>query len=636
MPRQIDLRPQNLKVTNNPNNQLGFTQEQIVHLQDQIPAALEKAELTFINSVLAAIDQATGLDLEKFTQDALTHITYTGNLASDLWNYYVGTNTTANNAWTNWETTLANLGQATIADFTAWLSTIRGDASALQSDFAAGQAAFATLVSSWYTTLTTTGQTWPTALAALDSAWHTYLTANSAVTTATSTTITQLISNFFGFDPTTGQLAADNVGGLADSFDQLAAALQGDAANAGQWAWLATIMTSWFGISSTAHSMAVDNTNTLSNQNNKPLSYGLDDTTEANISFAQATTAVVPVAGTGSWAFVRCQQESVKNTIAFITSATSTPTSFTVYTFQLDFVAQRFNYLSTSANLASQLTSAKKWLFTPTVPTTGVSVKPGDVLAVLFLPSTSVVSIYGTTAMSGTPVHPNAQLPALSGTLNTSVTLTAGFPFSSITFNNTAVPYVGLEVSSPPPPVYPDHTETYTATRSYTINSWAAHVDLIGVGAGGGGEGETGAGNGDGGTAGVWNAKTLTVGATGASGIAAGGTITVTIGAGGAGGPYFTHGSNGGNTVFSWQDAVGTTQTMTCNGGAGGQPSTNLTSWGLGPGNYTYNSVTYPGGGTNAVGGAGYYPGGGGAGGAAFQYGFAGASGEAWSVERQS
>jgi hypothetical protein len=112
MPRQIDLSPQNLSVNNDPNNQLGFTQEQVVNLRSQIPVALEKAELEFINAVLQAIDQATGLDLESFTQQAQAGITYTGNLATDLWNYIFGTNTVANEA-----NTLATQAWTELEDF---------------------------------------------------------------------------------------------------------------------------------------------------------------------------------------------------------------------------------------------------------------------------------------------------------------------------------------------------------------------------------------------------------------------------------------------------------------------------------------------------------------------------------------
>lgn len=175
-------------------------------------------------------------------------------------------------------------------------------------------------------------------------------------------------------------------------------------------------------------------------------------------------------------------------------------------------------------------------------------------------------------------------------------------------------------------------SNTYVANATLEISSWAKSIGLIGVGGGGGGNGEDLAFVGFGGLAGVWNATTLTVGATGATGIQAGATITITVGEGGVGGAYFTTGNPGTATTFSWPDAAGTTQTLTCAGGLGGSVGgTNLLEWGLSPGNLTYQGQTYVGGGIQVIGGLpGIAPGGGGTGGAPFEYGAGGAIGQAW------
>jgi hypothetical protein len=68
MPRQIDLNPQNLKVTNNPNNQIGYTADQIANMLAQIPEALAKALETAIQDILQEIDALTGLNLVGFAQ----------------------------------------------------------------------------------------------------------------------------------------------------------------------------------------------------------------------------------------------------------------------------------------------------------------------------------------------------------------------------------------------------------------------------------------------------------------------------------------------------------------------------------------------------------------------------------------
>lgn len=164
MPRQIDLFPQNLQVNHDPTEQLGVTQGQLDTLQGQIPAALEKASIAFINSVLAAIDQATGWDLLSFAQQVESGLNITGNLATDLWNYIFGAGTNATNsinnwttlleelglpdqtatalvtwlngvytnalnAWNNWVTTLENLGKTTVTDFTDFINAIDSNAS---------------------------------------------------------------------------------------------------------------------------------------------------------------------------------------------------------------------------------------------------------------------------------------------------------------------------------------------------------------------------------------------------------------------------------------------------------------------------------------------------------------------------
>jgi hypothetical protein len=85
MPRQIDLTPQNLKVANNPNNQLGVSPAQITKLFSDLPALTLQAIETAINELLGYIDQVTGLDLLGFAQ-ALESLFGPGNLLQSLLN----------------------------------------------------------------------------------------------------------------------------------------------------------------------------------------------------------------------------------------------------------------------------------------------------------------------------------------------------------------------------------------------------------------------------------------------------------------------------------------------------------------------------------------------------------------------
>lgn len=179
-------------------------------------------------------------------------------------------------------------------------------------------------------------------------------------------------------------------------------------------------------------------------------------------------------------------------------------------------------------------------------------------------------------------------------------------------------------------------SQTFTsATATHTIPSFAKNVDLVAVGDGGGGNGENLIGVGLGGLGGLWAATTLTVGGSGPTGIKANSVITMSIGQGGPGGIFFTPGNPGVGTIFSWVDSLNVPQSLTAAGGLGGSLNTNLTSWGMSPGNFTYRGVLYIGGAINIIGGTnGIAPGGGGPGGAPFLFGQNGAPGEAWIVDR--
>lgn len=119
MPRQIDLFPQNLQVTNDPNNQISVTAAQINNLKDQIPAALEAAEKLFLNNVLTAIDQATGLDLVDWLADAQA---FFNSISASL-----------QQSWLNLQNFLNGLAQTADADVTLALQWLQGQFNQLQA-----------------------------------------------------------------------------------------------------------------------------------------------------------------------------------------------------------------------------------------------------------------------------------------------------------------------------------------------------------------------------------------------------------------------------------------------------------------------------------------------------------------------
>lgn len=193
---------------------------------------------------------------------------------------------------------------------------------------------------------------------------------------------------------------------------------------------------------------------------------------------------------------------------------------------------------------------------------------------------------------------------------NGNLLATAGFPAN----NAVTQPYNGA------------------GSYSYSIPYWCDTIDLLLLGAGGGGtyaEFTPGAGGGGG----TWKAITVQRG----SDIPwATTTINITVGQGGVGGSLATPtGGAGGDTTASWDTSPGTT-TETASGGGGGPSSGGPTGESPSPSMESVGEATLSAGSeqptTGAVGNA---PGGGGAGSDGFQAGGAGADGAVVVVARQ-
>ncbi|WP_396902684.1 hypothetical protein [Mycolicibacterium sp.] len=173
-------------------------------------------------------------------------------------------------------------------------------------------------------------------------------------------------------------------------------------------------------------------------------------------------------------------------------------------------------------------------------------------------------------------------------------------------------------------------------TYTFTIPVWCRYIDVVLLGAGGGGasSGPLYTWGGYPGEAGVYATTSLE------RGVHIPWTaifITLTVGTGGArgsGGVTGTEGRAGGSTVLTYTNLAGATVTVAATGGAGG--IANLTgttdNTGRSPGNHTYNGQVYTGGAAQSTAGsAGNPPGGGGAGGRNFGgAGGVGAPGGAW------
>lgn len=204
---------------------------------------------------------------------------------------------------------------------------------------------------------------------------------------------------------------------------------------------------------------------------------------------------------------------------------------------------------------------------------------------------------------------------------------------ADIDYATTYVPFVeyGIKSTNVARP-HSDDVRYYGTVGAWTvvIPLWCNVIDIVGVGAGGGGQG-CGILWGEGGHAGVWNSSRVTRGVDIPMGTE---TLTVAVAAGGAGhdGLLGDPGDPGGAATVSGAGWAG----FSAPGGAGGSLS-NLDIAGKSPGNYVFDGVTYAGGAAaNTISGRGNAPGGGGAAATiSFTNGGNGAPGAIWLIFRQ-
>jgi hypothetical protein len=533
-----------------------------------------------------------------------------------------------------------------------YLSILENDLETLKEDSAGIKAAYATFLQSCATAIASFTD-WATFSAALQAAWSTYTTTVSGLEADEVFTLQQLFSAVFGIDPNSGLTSAthvEGVGGFADMestltgwINQLGAALNGNVAGAGDLTWLAQLMSDigvnpkspLAGVVTSAQTSA----QILATVDNCPVSAGLENTVESNGQYQTAATLSGELVAktTSRGTFITVSQAKTLGFVQWIGEYTAAPTGFVINFYKMD-GSGNLDLLFSSPDLSTTIFNTVQWYLWDIPTVHQIAVQAGDVIAVEFqITTTGTVNAFGYTApVAGN--HPSAAVKQLGFSQNWAGAAASTIASGSIGWSQYA-PYVGLGVGTPPPtPYFPQQTP-FPASGTHTALGWSNFIDLVGVGGGGGGEGEILIDIGAGGVGGTWVTQTLTVGVTNtvASGmdIPVGGVITVTVGQGGAAGPYFTPGSPGTATTFSWVDMAGATQTVTAAGGLGGQLTTNPYSYGLSPGNISYQGQTYVGG-PDAYGiSTGNAPGGGGAGGKPLLFGFAGAAGQGWTVDRQ-
>ncbi len=365
-------------------------------------------------------------------------------------------------------------------------------------------------------------------------------------------------------------------------------------------------------------------------RNNKSLSTGFLPTSESNIALDKiALQASAPTfaltQSTAITAFQRISEAADKQTVSWMGSGVTNVTNAYVNIWQMDTTTGLSTLVHASADIVGLLSSTMQYnVYELPDP---ISVLPGEVYGIeICIRGAGTHSIAGQSTWL--PDHPTVFPRRMSAVRNSGTSAPPSTIAHSSLVYSSNVPFVEFAVSSGDPGVpHTPRTDFFSATGTVPIPSWANIVEVIAVGAGGGGrQGGTWGLHGEGGNAGSWSTATWTRGThfTGTP------SVSVTIPAGGAGGSSGVgHGAAGGNTVVAI-----TGYTVTATGGAGGDTLGAASNrYGRSPGNTTYNSVVYAGGGVqNTSGSPGAAPGGGGSGGndVFYQHAGDGARGGAW------
>jgi hypothetical protein len=382
-------------------------------------------------------------------------------------------------------------------------------------------------------------------------------------------------------------------------------------------------------------------------RNNKSIMQGVDETEESTFLLSDlfngsatppnigVTSAAVPVA------FWRASEWAKKGFISWFGQGVTNVTGLYVDIYKMNYTSSVMELIHSSANIVGLADATWRYLVYYLPEAGRFEVLPGDVIGIALRVTGAGTHSVGAKSAPWLPGHPTV-VPAKPSATRTGV---GNLPFASITYS-TDLPWFGIGIveGDTPPLFFTPRTEAFSAAgaNTYAIPSWANQLDVVMVGAGGGGRGGNNVGvHGMGGDAGVWVGETLVrgvdfpVGAT---------TITINVGTGGAGSAVAAPG--GGGTASSRSAIASGKAAFSASGGAGGIGLNTSLSLGKSPGNFTYGGTTFIGGSTAASnsmsqGQAGKTPGGGGGGGAGNFLaggwsGGAGGRGSAWVTARQS
>ena len=372
----------------------------------------------------------------------------------------------------------------------------------------------------------------------------------------------------------------------------------------------------------------------LGQRDNTSLHSGLQATSESTFPLSDAQAAISATQSASPISWQRINRSSPFGVISWRGYGNANMSAFHVNVWKMDITTGDLALIHHSANIIGDISVVDAWHEYSLPVNQELAAVAGEVYGVELVPiGAGTHTVLGKVVTM--PDHPTAFPKRLASVRDNSggPTPPGTVASASVVYANN-VPWieVGIKSGDVSAHTYAPQGWQLVTSETVPIPSWANFVDVVPLGAGGGGHaGGTLGISGEGGDGGHWNSVTW---ARGTHFSGSGTIITATIGAGGTGGSG--SGDNGGATTVSIPG-----YSITAAGGAGGDALKVLgdDKNGGSPGNMTYNGVPYYGGQEEtSYGETGNAPGGGGAGGnwLTFSAGGNGARGVAFVVFRQS
>jgi len=371
-------------------------------------------------------------------------------------------------------------------------------------------------------------------------------------------------------------------------------------------------------------------------RNNTPIFTGMLPNGKSNFPISGINADLACTQSASLIATYRIQESMPLGVVSWLGFGTSGITGFYCNIWKINSTSGDWSLVQHSPNIVANLNpgATPQWNFWEL--DTPVAAVAGEEYAFELVSVGGTHTVRGIDTTDKIPDHPFASVVRPAATRNNTTPTSPPDTIAKASVTRASkIPWIEIAIDTGNMPGYFDPVEVYmTETGQVPIPKWCGYIDLVALGAGGGGNhGGTAGFYGEGGYAGKWAFKTLVAGVD--FNLGSDTYVAFTPGVGGAGGYNIViPGQTGGTSTWK----LGSTTVLTAAGGEGGDALRfGGHTVGQGAGVQTFNGVTFQGGGDQNVYGSGGTTGSGGAGGnwISFQAGGAGGPGVGWGIFRQ-